>query len=136
LPAIDILDAHIETAGFDQFGEVAGGWIQLTGKVKPAHFKRSSPKTISEPHDPETDSEEAIGDYYDDIKQTRDNETLYCLRLSIFPFTEGPSIPTPHTVLVLQPTSDVAGQYRRVGAGTIHKTAWFGECPRTTITII
>ncbi|KAI9870714.1 MAG: hypothetical protein M1830_003891, partial [Pleopsidium flavum] len=136
LPAIDILGAHVETAGFDGFGEVAAGWIQLKGKLKPAHFKRSAPKTIYEPRDPETDSEEVLGDYYDDIKQLWDSEILYCLQLSIFPFTEGPSIPTPHTVLVLQPTFGVVRQYRRVGAGTIHKTDWFDECPRTTITII
>lgn len=136
LSAIDVLDTHTETPGLDQFGEVTRGWIRLTGCLKPAYFKKSSPRTIYECYNSDIGSGEVIGDYYDDIKQPRDDETLFCLRLSIFPFTQGPSIPITQTVLVLQPTSGITEEYRRVGAGTIHNTDWFENWPRTTITII
>ena len=136
LPAIDVLNAHIEPRGLDKLGEVAAGWIKLAGPLKMAHFKRSHPRTIFEPCDSQKSLDEAIGDYYDDAKQTWDDVRFYCLRLSIFPITQGPSIPTPQMAMILQPTFESAGQYRRVGLGIIRKPDWFDECPRTTITII
>ena len=135
LPAIDVLDIHIALAGLNKFGEVTAGWIQLVGQLKPAFFKSSNPTSVFEYSHSDAGVTNIIGDYYDDAKQTWD-ERLYCMRLSIFPFTEGPSIPTPHPVLVLKPTSDPAGQYRRVGSGTIWHNDWYDNCPRTTITII
>lgn len=136
LPAIDVLDVQVVPAGLNKLGEVTAGWITLMGQLKSACFKRSHPVSVFESYRPDGSGTKIIGDYYDDAKQTWDNEKLCCLRLSIFPFTEGPSIPTPHPVLVLQPTSDLAGQYRRVGSGTIWDTGWFDDCPKTTITIL
>lgn len=136
LPAIDVLDVHVVPAGLNKLGEVTAGWIKLAGQLKIARFKRSHPTSVFESCHPDASVTESIGDYYDDAKQIWDNKELYCLRLSIFPVTEGPGIPTPHPVLVLQPVSDLAGQYRRVGSGTIWNTYWFDDCPKTTITIV
>jgi len=108
----------------------------------------------------------AIGDYFDDLQLNRGGQVLWALRLSIAPVVQGPSIPSPQGVLVLERVVEEEGggrakgeegrsgnmaegdntsgkgggdggyTYRRVGAGTTWDDAWFDGIEESLVMII
>ncbi|MCJ1249590.1 hypothetical protein MMC30_006816 [Trapelia coarctata] len=59
----------------------------------------------------------AIGDYFDDLQLNRGGQVLWALRLSIAPVVQGPSIPSPQGVLVLERVEEEGWRGGKEGEG-------------------
>ncbi|KAH0553089.1 hypothetical protein GP486_006719 [Trichoglossum hirsutum] len=131
--AIDVIEAHTEIAASDQFGQVVGGRIVLSGQLKFAKKEEMLPNKVLTYYDWKMGHEKMIG-YYIEDEQNELGDDILCLKLAIRPFGIGPSLSPQNVVLILGPTG--SGAYRRVGSGIIKQTNWFDDSLRRVITMI
>ena len=132
-PTIELLDASISTDSRNVYGQVSGGILTVSGRMKNLSAgSLMANKRLHWTHWASGSAKE-IGYYIEDEHKILHGD-LCCFQLGLVKHGIGPSMPPTNIILLLKHEQD--DMYSRIGAGFIFQSEAFDLCPRQIIRLI
>ena len=138
--SIDLLKTSVSLMGHDPFGPIEYAEMTVSGRLKEIPSSALLQNGILEYPKWMSGAAAQLGWYLEDEKRGLDRETISCLKIAVKPFGPGPSLPPTNSMLILERVDDSGDdalpRCKRIGFGQVFVTAYFDDCPPSTIILI